>query len=68
MFARNENSTDRILRAALGVLLIVGFFTMPDAGLRWALLIGGLIGLGTAAVGFCPLYRIFGISTCQMKR
>lgn len=68
MFAKNENTTDRILRAGLGILLLVAFFAMPDAGLRWVLLVGGLIGLGTAAVGFCPLYRIFGISTCQMNR
>lgn len=68
MFAQNENAADRMIRAGLGLILIVAFFTAPDAGLRWLLLVGGLIGLGTSAVGFCPLYRIFGISTCQMKK
>ena len=26
----------------------------------------GVVMLVTAAVGFCPLYRVFGISTCKV--
>jgi len=58
----NESSIDRALRVVLGIvvlsLVIVGPKTM------WGLL--GLVPLATGLVGFCPLYRLLGISTCSV--
>jgi len=67
MFSRNESNTDRALRAILGAALIIAFFTVQGAAFGWVLLVLGLIAVGTAAVGFCPLYRLVGVSTCAMK-
>ncbi len=58
----NENSTDRAIRFVLGVVLLALVFVGPKTPLGWL----GLIPLGTAAMGFCPLYRLLGISTCRI--
>ncbi|GAB1380377.1 YgaP family membrane protein [Pararhodobacter aggregans] len=67
MFTRNEGSIDRILRVIVGLALLAGFFVFPEAAYRWAFLLG-VIPLVTGLVGTCPLYSIFGLSTCPVKR
>lgn len=57
---RNVGTVDKWLRVALGVALIVWAAT---GGPAWAWL--GLIPLLTGLFGFCPLYRLLGISTCR---
>ncbi len=54
----NIGNFDRVLRVMIGVLLLALF-----VGFRawWGLL--GIIPLATAAVGFCPLYGLFGWSS-----
>ena len=32
----------------------------------WAAAAVGVIMLGTAAMGFCPIYRLLGINTCRI--
>lgn len=57
---KNEGVVDRSVRFVLGVFfLTLGAVT----GSPWGLI--GLIPLVTAAVGFCPLYKIVGVSTCK---
>ncbi len=62
----NVGTIDRGLRAVLGLVLLIVAFV---AGLSpIAAAIAGLVGLillGTAAIKFCPLYRIFGLRTCK---
>lgn len=65
---KNESGIDRVIRviiaiAAVVVAAIVGFGSV----LSWVLLAVAAIMLITAAVGFCPLYRVFGISTCRVQ-
>ncbi|MFN4099005.1 MAG: DUF2892 domain-containing protein [Pararhodobacter sp.] len=67
MFARNTGTLDRVLRIIVGLALLAGFFFSPDAPYRWALLLG-LIPLVTGLLGTCPLYSVFGFSTCPVKR
>ena len=67
MFTRNEGSIDRILRVIVGLALLAGFFVFPEATYRWAFLLG-VIPLVTGLVGTCPIYSIFGLSTCPVKR
>ncbi|MDR9427201.1 MAG: DUF2892 domain-containing protein [Salibaculum sp.] len=61
---RNIGSTERILRALVGVALILGFFLNPDGQYSWLYLLG-IIPLGTAIVGWCPPYALLGINTCK---
>ena len=56
----NEGKTDRIVRAVLGVVIIAAAFYFN----MWLAVIG-LILLVTAAISWCPIYAIFGLSTCQ---
>lgn len=62
---KNEGTIDRGVRAVIGVLLIAwALFTGSGNMALWIIaLIVGLVLIVTAAVGFCPLYRVFGINT-----
>jgi hypothetical protein len=58
---RNVGTIDRIIRLVLGVMLL-GLYGALEPPLRYLTLVG-LIPLGTALLGSCPLYTLFGIST-----
>ena len=67
----NVGTTDRILRAALGaVLLFLAFFSgLPafDASIvKYGAAIVGVVMLVVAAMRMCPIYSIFGIKTCRV--
>lgn len=63
MFKKNENQIDRLARTlAAALFLVAGHYWF--GGLPQVLLyVLGMVSLVTAAVGFCPLYRVFGIDT-----
>jgi len=61
IMSRNMGQLDRILRFAIGALLIV-LAIMGTIGV-WGYI--GVILVGTAFINFCPIYRIFGFKTCQ---
>ncbi|WP_339690200.1 DUF2892 domain-containing protein [Celeribacter baekdonensis] len=67
MLKQNIGKIDRILRIVVGAALILGFFMNPDASMRWLYLLG-IIPLATGLMSSCPLYSIFGFSTCPMKK
>ena len=62
-FDRNEGTVDRVLRVALGLVLLFVAFTGRGA---WGWL--GVIPLATGLMGSCPLYSVLGINTCSMKQ
>ncbi|ERJ47301.1 MULTISPECIES: YgaP family membrane protein [Corynebacterium] len=65
---RNESNQDRGIRAVVGIIaLLIGLFAVGGF-LRALLIIVGLVLVITAAVGFCPLYRLLGINTCKVRR
>lgn len=60
---RNVGTIDRTIRAlaGLGLLGLYGALNPP-----WKYLsLFGLVLLGTALTGVCPLYSVFGINTCK---
>jgi hypothetical protein len=60
--AHNVGNSDRVIRFVLGLLIIAaGLYFQSWFGLL------AIVPLGTALIGFCPLYRIFGLSTCPVK-
>lgn len=63
--ACNVGGIERPVRIVLGILLIgIGAFAeLPPVGTGIALAMGA-IALVTGALGFCPLWSLFGISTC----
>ena len=65
----NVGRVDRIVRLVVGILLIafamgIGF---PKTSLSWVGWIG-VIPLLTALFGYCPGYKLFGLSTCPLVR
>ncbi len=63
----NESSLDRIIRLVVGIAALVGAFAVGLGSLGGIILaVVGVVMLVTAAVGFCPLYRVFGMSTCKV--
>lgn len=65
----NEGTVDRIIRAIAGLAAVVAALAMDLSGVGAVLLVivGGIL-LVTAAVGFCPLYRVLGVSTCKVPQ
>ncbi len=64
---RNEAGLDRAVRAVVAVAAVAGAFVVgPTSGVGIALAVVAVIMAGTAATGFCPLYRLFGVSTCRV--
>jgi len=61
---RNEGSMDRGVRAVVGLALIVA--TLAGAIGPWGWI--GLVPLVTAAIGWCPLYRVLGVDTCGLRQ
>lgn len=57
----NEGSLDRALRVLLGTVLLSLVFVGPAT--PWGFL--GFVPLLTGLAGYCPLYRILGVSTCR---
>ena len=65
---RNESGVDRIIRVVIAIAAVVGAAAVGFGSWgAWLLLAVAAIMLVTAAVGFCPLYRIFGISTRRVR-
>ncbi len=61
---RNEGTVDRIVRVVLGVVLVAAWaFGWLTGTLAVVLGVLGIVLIGTGAVGFCAIYRLFGIST-----
>ena len=57
----NESNLDRAVRIVAGVVLISLVFVGPQTLWGWI----GLIPLVTGLVGWCPAYRLLGLSTCR---
>jgi uncharacterized membrane protein len=66
---KNMGSIDRVIRVVLAVAFGLLVLTGTVNGVL-AIILGVLavVFLGTAAIGFCPLYAPFGISTCPRKQ
>ena len=64
----NVGPIDRIIRVVLGIglagIALAGSISAPLVVVVWAL---AAIALVTGAVGFCPLYHLFGISTAGKR-
>lgn len=61
---RNEGSIDRALRITAGAVLLA----LAATGSIGAWGFVGVVPLLTGALGWCPLYTLFGFSTCPRAR
>lgn len=64
----NMNAADRIIRLIIAAIFATLYFTNTVTGTFGViLLVVAAIFTLTTITGFCPLYRLFGISTCKVK-
>jgi hypothetical protein len=59
---KNEHNIERVARVILGVGLLA--LTVVGPQTLWGLV--GIVPLATGLAGRCPLYTLFGVSTCKM--
>jgi len=62
----NVGGIDKTLRIVVGIGLLSLIFLVDGPAKWWGLL--GLVPLGTGLFGFCPLYALFGFSTCPLEK
>jgi len=61
----NVGALDRIIRVVIGLGLLSLLFVLEGNARWWGLI--GVVPLLTAAVGWCPAYVPFGLSSCGTK-
>jgi hypothetical protein len=60
----NEATLDRIIRVVIGIALL----SLTVAGPKTMIGLVGIVPIVTGLVGFCPLYRLMGVSTCPVPQ
>ncbi len=67
----NLGTTDRLMRASIGILVLVGVlispvdvFTLP--ALYYGAIVVGIIALLNSMTGMCIVFRLIGVSTCPL--
>lgn len=64
---KNVGKKDANLRyLAAAVLIMISIFTNANLGLAIGLYVSALVLIVTGLVGFCGLYKLFGIDTCPL--
>jgi len=63
MLKVNEGTIDRLARVIVGIALV---YLALTKGWLWAWI--GVVPIITGATGMCPLYSVFGINTCGVKK
>ncbi len=65
---KNMGTLDKSIRVILAAVFAYLYFSGTVTGtLGYVLLAFGVIFLLTSLVGFCPLYPLLGINTCEKK-
>lgn len=64
----NVGGMERSIRIVVGILLlgVSAFGGLPPVGMGVAL-VAGAIALVTGAIGYCPLWGLFHITSCPAK-
>jgi Protein of unknown function (DUF2892) len=64
MFKTNGGVVDRLLRIVVGISLIALTVLGTIGAWGWV----GVVPLLTAGMGSCPLYTVFGVNSCGVKK
>ncbi|MGB5418195.1 YgaP family membrane protein [Algibacter sp.] len=66
---KNMGSADKGIRIALAIVVaLLYYFNVITGTLAYVLMAVAIIFLITSFINFCPLYKIFGINTCKIKK
>ena len=64
---KNIGTGDRIIRVIVALVLFFSISFFGNKIIQWVLLILSIVSLGTAIIGWCGLYKVFGINTCKIQ-
>ncbi|GIV38026.1 MAG: membrane protein [Cyclobacteriaceae bacterium] len=66
---KNMGNADRIIRTVIAIIVAALYFSGTVTGtIGLVLLILAGVFVLTSLVSFCPLYTLFGINTCPVKK
>jgi uncharacterized membrane protein len=66
---KNMGGVDRIVRLLVALLMVIAYFQGVVSGIFGIIvLILALVFVITSLVSICPIYALFGISTCPPKK
>jgi hypothetical protein len=66
---KNMGNLDKLIRVLLAMVFVILYLTGTVTGtLGLALVAIAVLFVLTSLVSFCPLYTIFGINTCSIKK
>jgi len=66
---KNMSTTDKIVRLTAAAVMLILYFTNVVSGTLGLVALGvSVIFVITSVVSFCPLYTVFGISTCKVSK
>ena len=66
---KNMGNIDKIIRILVAIVIAVLFFTNVISGtLGILLLVLAGVFVFTSLISFCPLYTLFGMSTCPKEK
>ena len=66
---KNVGNGDRFLRIMIGIIaLILVMANVVEGTMMWIALAVGVIMVVTSSIQICPLYSVFGINTCKVKK
>ena len=65
---KNMSNADKGIRTLIAVVIAVLYYMdVIEGTLAYILMAVAIVFLITSLVNFCPLYRVFCISTCKIK-
>ena len=65
---KNMGTIDKVVRVTIAAIIAILYFTNIITGTLGIvlLILAGVFAL-TSLISFCPIYSIFGLSTCPVK-
>ncbi|MBT8264604.1 MAG: DUF2892 domain-containing protein [Muriicola sp.] len=66
---KNVGNADKGLRVPLAIVVaLLYYFNVIEGTLAYILMAFAIVLLITSLINFCPLYTLFGINTCKIKK
>ena len=65
---KNVGGIDRLFRFGVGFFCIMVVWVVEDLAIRLLFGLVGLIGVGTALAGYCPVNEALGMNTAEKKK
>lgn len=66
---RNMGKIDKIVRFTITIIIaLLVYYRVIEGAFSYVLLTVAAVFLLTSLTGFCPLYGLFGLNTCKVRK